>query len=95
MSYSNWLLILLIVLLSERMMTPLLSNVRSLIIENTCSDILRYVRVYYIVNLQCTIVFVFMCVYFLKDYIIQHSRQYVIELDANLPPIQLFRVSTM
>ena len=29
----------------------------------------------------------------LEDFIIQHSQQYVIELDANLPPQPLFRVS--
>ena len=28
----------------------------------------------------------------LEDYIIQHSQQHVIELDANLPPKELFRV---
>ena len=29
---------------------------------------------------------------FSQDYIIQHNQQYVIELDANLSPKQLFRV---
>ena len=28
----------------------------------------------------------------LEDYIIQHSQQHIIELDANLPPKELFRV---
>ena len=29
---------------------------------------------------------------FLEDYMIQHSQQHVIELDANLPPQELFKV---
>lgn len=28
----------------------------------------------------------------LEDYMIQHSQQHIIELDANLPPQELFRV---
>ena len=29
----------------------------------------------------------------LQNYIIEHNRQYLIELDANLPPLDLFKVS--
>lgn len=58
-------------------------------IELYKNNVLVPLEVHIVINQYTYLVCVILS---LQNYIVEHNRQYLIELDANLPPLDLFKV---